>query len=199
MGHDVLDLVVFFLVPDVFLLRLAHDRAGNGMRKVLLKAGHDLEDIPGIVSLCGDEIDNLRCGVCERACLVEDERVGFVEGFQISAALDDNAVSRAFAHGRQNGERRGKLQRAGVVNKEYGCCPAQIAGDEENNAGEGEREGDGHIGQAFCFSLDAGFELFGLLDEADDLPDTRLVTHAADADDNPAFLNDSAREDGGPL
>ena len=199
MGHDVLDLVVFFFVPDVFLLRLAHDRAGHGMRKMLLEAGHDLEDLPGIASLCGDDINNLRSGICERAGFVEDKRVGLVEGFQISAALDDDAVGRTLAHGRQNGERCGKLQCAGVVNQQDGSCPAQVAGDEENNAGEGEREGDGHISKAFCFPLDAGFELFGLLDEADNLPDARLVAHAADADDNPAFLYDGAREDGGPF
>ena len=147
----------------------------------------------------GDDLHYMGAGVGEGARFVEDHGIGFGKGLQETAALDDHAVTRAFAHGGQHGQRGGKTQGAGVVHQQHGRRLHGVAGDEPHKARQGEGEGHGHVGHAFEFALDACLEGLGFFDEAHHLLEAGAVAHMGGADDEMSLLHHRARVDGSAL
>ena len=102
---------------QAFFLRAADNGAGHRMGEVFLKAGRKAQDLVPVMTGGGDDLHHMGAGVGEGARFVEDHGIGFGKGLQETAALDDHAVTRAFAHGGQHGQRGGKTQGAGIVHQ----------------------------------------------------------------------------------
>ena len=201
-GHHVVDLCVvrFDRVGETLRFRGVHDGAPDGMREVFFEAGGKTKEIVRVVRLVqGDDVRQLRRARRERSRLVKDHRVDFGKGFQVLAALHDDAPLRTRAHGGENRQRRRETQGATKVDHENGRHAREVPRDEPDEPRQKEVIGNDAVRPLEGFAFDPGLRGFGILDEAHDLLQTRAVAHARGSDHEFAVFKDRARKDGAAL
>ena len=188
--HDILHAGVIFLVVQAAYARLLYDGIGQRVRIVLLEAGSQTQHIVLAAAAERNDLRHARLRIGQRARLIEHDRIRFGNGFEEAPALDGHVPGIALAHGRQHGDRHGKLQGAGEVHHQNGKRLGDIPGKQPHEGRSAERIGHEPVRQTGGAVLRRGFQLFGLLDHADDAVIAATAHGLFDRDEALALLHD---------
>ena len=127
--------------------------------------------------------------------LVEDHGISLAELFEEFAALDRDFMSARLAHGGEDAQRHGELQRAGEIHHQYRHRARRIPGEQPGQQASAQAPGHKLVRQIVGSALSAGFQAFRLLDHAHNTVIAVLAQRAGDAHDAVALLHDAARID----
>ena len=189
---DILHLRVVFLVAQSALLcRLDHGVC-HRVRVVLFQARGKTQHVFFFVIGKGDDVCDFRRGVGERAGLVEDDGVCICNCLEESAALDGDVGRACLAHGGQNRNRHGKLERAREIDHQHGKHLRDVPGQQIRQYRAAQRIGNKPVCKARRLVLGGGLELFGLFDHFDDAIVSAAAHRLFHAEDALTLLADGA-------
>ena len=199
MGYDILHLGVHLLMGNAALLGGTHHGVGHGVGEMLLQTCGQLQNFALVAAGEGNHIHHLRGSAGECAGLIKHDSVGLRQRFQIFAALDGDVIAAALAHGGEDGQRHGQLERTGKVHHQARDGAGDVAGEQIRHAGGTQTPGHQLVGQRQRTVLGAGLELFGFLDHGNDLIVAVGAALGFSDKDTLALLHNGAGIEGGAL
>ena len=146
----------------------------------------------GNLRLHGNDAGHFRASHGHRAGLVEDQRVGLGQQFQVIAALDEDSIPRRRADGSRQGGCRGEPDAARVVDDEHVQRAAALARHQIHDQSQQEIDRNELGREAVGDGLDVRLAVRGLLDHVDDPGHGGLVAHLHRANHQPAALDDGS-------
>lgn len=140
-------------------------------------------------------------GVCDFG-LAEGERAGFVEddgvkpggGFEMLAALDEDAGTGGTSNGGHDGRRRGEDEGAGTGDDEDGDGAVGVVGERKNDTGKEKHDGDEPAGKAVESALDGCVALLGGFNESGNPGEGSVFADASGFDEERAGFGEGAYE-----
>ena len=144
---------VLLRVTQLVLLRTTDDRLRDGMREMLLKAGGEPQHIFAAEAVERDDFGDARLGHGQSPRLIKDDGVGVGERLDIFPALYQHAAPDTLAHRGEDGERRRKLDGAGIVHHQRRGGAHRVSGNKIDEPRKHEVEGNYGVGEVFGASL----------------------------------------------
>ena len=179
------------VLPDVFL-----DGHGERMDGMLLGRCREQNHFFFIDAFRRARERNLRDTDRQRARLVEHDGVRLGQRLDVVATLDEDAALRGRRNRRRNRCRRRELQAARKVNEQQVQHALPVARRAIDDGRAEERDRHEEVRHLVGEVLHGRLAALRLLDEVDDMRETRVLADFLNGDDELARLDDGARIDG---
>ena len=153
-GSDAVpDQKAHFLVADMGEVTAAGEidhGAGDGMARMFGERSHQRQEFLLLQARAGGAVNvcDLKGVVCERARLVEDNRIDGGECFERLPAFDQASPLGRPVHRRLDGDRRAELYCARIVDEEDRLQPPPVAREREDRAAGRKRKQNALVGEA---------------------------------------------------
>ena len=194
MRHDIFHFCVFFLVIEVPLCRTLYNGAGHAVRKMLLDAGSNLQDL--VLRIMAERDHTLQHRFCigERTGLVKDNAVCLSKSLQIFSAFNGDIMVCRLTDRRNHGNRRRQLDGTGIIHHQNGDSLCDVAGQQQCQTKAQETKRHNTICQVFCTALDTCLEVFRIVDQLDDLLNLGVAAECIDLHCNHTLIHNRTGE-----
>ena len=197
--HDILHFGMFFLMIQTAVCRTLHNGTGNTVRKMLLDAGCNSQNLVFAVITERDRPFQNRFGIGQCTGFVKYHAVRFGESLQIFAALDGNIMVCGFPNCRDHRDRRGQLDSTGIIHHQNRHCLGDIPCQQQCQTKSQEAERHNAVCQIFGTALHAGFQVFGIVDQFNDLLDFGIAAKSTYLYMNTALIDNRSGKYGRAL